>query len=112
MVGRGNFLTQLGMGSGVSQSLCWPASRQGWGPADPRVGSGLLWVGWVCRLQDCDFLAFSVCPLVGEAGLEVTASFSEGRVGAGSWPSGGQGCVYRHIWRWLWAQVVFRQPVC
>ena len=42
VVGGGSqFLTQLVMGSGVSQSLCWPVSGQGQDPAGPRVGSDL-----------------------------------------------------------------------
>lgn len=49
------FLIYLGPGSGVSQSLCWPTSGQGWGSAGPRIGSGLLCVGWACRGQDCGF---------------------------------------------------------
>ena len=90
-------LTQLGTGSGVSRSLCQPASGQGQGPAGTRVGSGLLWVGWVCRLQDHGSLESGVCPLGGETGLEASASFLEGGAGAcplvdgaGSWSSGGQ----------------------
>ena len=100
-MGRGGqFLTQLGMRFGVSQNLCWPASGQGRGPACPRVVSGLLLAGWVCRLWDCGFLASGICPLVGEAGLEASAGFLEGKAsacplvgGAGSWPAGGQGHV-------------------
>ena len=61
----------------MSQSLCWPASRQG--PAGPRVGSGLLWVGWVYILRDCSFLVSGVCLIVGEADLEASAGFLESR---------------------------------
>ena len=45
---EGLFLTQLGMGFGMSQSLCWPASGQGQapGPDSPRTWSGLL-MGWM-----------------------------------------------------------------
>ena len=32
--------------------------------------------------------------------------------GAGSCPSGGQGCVKRCVYKWLWAQYGFRHPVC
>ena len=42
ITGWGQFLTELGTGSRVSQSLCWSASGQGWGPASPRTGSDLL----------------------------------------------------------------------
>ena len=95
--GAGQFLIQLGMGSQVSQSLCWPVSGQGQGPAGPRAGSGLLWAGWGIVF----FLHLSgVWPLVGGARLEVCTGFLEGRAsdcplvgGAGSWPSGGLGCV-------------------
>ena len=45
------FLTHTGPGSGVSQGLCWPTSGQGWGSAGPRIGSGLVRVGWACRRQ-------------------------------------------------------------
>lgn len=49
--GKGRkFLTPLCMVSGVSQNLHWPASGQCQGLTGPRVGSGLLWVGWVHRL--------------------------------------------------------------
>ena len=77
---------------------CTPlSSPKGQGPTGPRVVSGLH-LDLVCRLPDCNFLASGVCPLVGEAGLEVCAGFLAGRVsacpqvgGAGCWPSGGQG---------------------
>ena len=72
----GQFLTQMGMGSRVSQRLHLSASGQGQGPAGPRVGSGLLSADSVHRLLDCSFLVSGACPLVG---------------GVGSWPSGGQG---------------------
>ena len=119
----GWLLTQLDMGFGVSQSLCWPASGQGRGPAGSRVGSALLSAGWVRRLPDCGFLAFGVCPLVSEAGPEAGAGFLEGRARAqeilelvaaqwwvelGPGTSGGQG----HVQRQVWAQKIFRQPVC
>ena len=44
--GGGQFLTHLVMGSGVSQSLYWPASRQSLGPTGHRARSGLL-MGWL-----------------------------------------------------------------
>ena len=48
-------------------------------------GQGLaywgVWAGWVRRLQDCGFLAFGVCHLMGEAGPEARADFLEGRAG-------------------------------
>ena len=47
--------THGGPGSGVSQGLCWPTSGQGWGSAGPRIGSGLVCVGWACRGQGCGF---------------------------------------------------------
>ena len=40
--------------------MCWPASGQGWGPAGPRAGCGLLSAGWVRRLGDCGFLVSDV----------------------------------------------------
>ena len=50
---------------------------------------------------------------------EACAGFLEGGArahplvgGARSWSFGGQGCVKRHVKRWLWAQEVFRQPIC
>ena len=54
----------------MSQSLCWLASVQRYGPASSKAGSTLLSAGCVCRLPDCGFLAFGACPLVGEAGPE------------------------------------------
>ena len=42
VVGNGLFLTQLGLGPGVSQSFYWLASEQGQDPAGLREGSGLL----------------------------------------------------------------------
>lgn len=49
----------------------------------------------VPQLWDCGFLAFDVCFLVSEAGLEASAGFLEGMAVAcplmgESWPSGGQ----------------------
>ena len=92
-------MTQLDMGSRVSQSLCWPAGGQGRGLAGPGAGSGLLWAGWVGRLQNCDFVVSGVCSLVGEPCPEAKAGFLEGRAsacllvgGTVSWTSG-QGCV-------------------
>ena len=73
------FLTQFSVGSGVSWSLCWPASGQGWALASPRAGSGLLLEGWIPRLWDCGFLASSICPLVGEAGPEARTGSLQGR---------------------------------
>ena len=72
------FLTQLGMVSVFSQSLCWPASGQGQGPAGPRARCGLL----MGRLWDCGFLETGVCPLVDEAGLKSRADSLEGRARA------------------------------
>ena len=50
---------------------------------------GIVWLAFVdslYRLQDCDFLACDVCPLVGKAGLEACASFlQEGLVPAPWW---------------------------
>ena len=43
---RGWFLTQLGMGSGVSCCLCCPGTQQGWDPVGPMAAFGLL----VCML--------------------------------------------------------------
>ena len=40
--GWGRFPKQLVAESGMFQSLCWPASGQGNGPAGPRAGIGLL----------------------------------------------------------------------
>ena len=55
---------------------------------------------WFRTLLDRSSLCFSVCPLVGEAGLEACAGCLVGGAGAcplvggaGSWPSGGQGRV-------------------
>ena len=52
-----------------------------------------------------------VWPMVDEAGLEACAGFLEDKAsafphasGAGSWPTGGLGLV----WRRLWIQEVFR----
>ena len=52
------------------------------------------------QAKDCGFLKSCVCPMVGEAGLEVCAGFLGAMAGAcplvggaGSWPSGGQSCV-------------------
>lgn len=90
-VRRDWFQTQLGMGSGVSQSLHWPASDQGWAPAGPSVESGL-------GPQAAGLWWSSVGPLQGEAGLEASGGFMGGRASAcplvgraGSWSSGGQG---------------------
>ena len=70
-----------GPGSSWSQGMVWPAS------------------------QDHSFLSSGVSPLVAEAGLETCAGFLERRASAcplvgraGSWPSGGQGCVQRQLW--------------
>ena len=55
---------------------------------------------------------------MGESGLEACAGFLVGGTstcplvgGAVSWLFGGQGYVEEHVWRLLWAQKVFRQPV-
>ena len=61
-------------------------------------GWGVLAVrGLVPQLWDRSFLAFVVCFLVSEAGLEVSAGFLDGMAfacplmgWAESWPSGGQ----------------------
>ena len=66
-----------GTGSRVSRGFCWPAKRQGQGPAGPRTGSALLWADWIHRLWYCDFLAFGVCLLSGEAGPETSGGFLE-----------------------------------
>ena len=96
IAGCGQFLTQLGTGSGVSWSLCWPASGQGWGPAVPV--RGLACWSTYCRTS---FLASDVCPLVGETGPEARAGSLEARARAsgsrswnccmltGGWSSGG-----------------------
>ena len=72
-------------------------SPMGQGPAGPKVDSDLCLRTQFHRLWDCIFLASGVCPLVGEAGLEVPAGFLVGGTGAcpllggvGSWSSGGQ----------------------
>lgn len=67
------------MGSVLPQSLCWPVSVKGWDPTGPRIEFGLLLVGLVCKLWDCGFLVSGVWSLVGEDGLESSASFLEGR---------------------------------
>ena len=43
-----------------------------------QVSVWLVFADSVCRLQDCGFLASGVCPLMGEAGLEVCAGFLVG----------------------------------
>ena len=53
---KGQFRTQLGLGSRVYRRLYWPASGHSQGPAGPRVGSSLLFAGLVCRLWDHSFL--------------------------------------------------------
>ena len=52
------------------------------------------WADHVQRLQDYGFLASGVCPLVGEAGLEVRADSLEGRARA----QGILGLVPAHWW--------------
>ena len=64
---------------------------------------GNVWpefVDLVCRLWDCSFLASGVCPLVGEAGLDVCVDILEEEASACplvgvavSWSSGGQGHI-------------------
>ena len=65
------------MGSRVSQKLCWPVSGQGQDPASQGSVWPVLW--------DQSFLAFGVCLLVGEAGLEACAGFLVGGVSACYW---------------------------
>ena len=75
-----------GVESRVSQSLHWLASGQDQGPAGPRVGSVLLWVGWVCRLWDHNFLTSSIWLLVMKPIYRlVQASWREGLVPADWW---------------------------
>ena len=76
---------------------------------------GLLSTGW----KTVALLSSGVCPLVGVIGPEACAGFLVGGTGAcllvggaGSCPSGGQSCVTRCVYRWLWAQYGFRHPVC
>ena len=101
-VGWGRFLTQLAVRSGLSQSLCWPASWQGQGPAGPELLLAHCWEGLVCRLQGCDCPVAIVCPLVCEAGRESRACTLE--VGARNSGAG----AYPHVGRagsWgLWLQ--------
>ena len=52
----GHFLTQLGMGSTVSQTLHCPASGQGQVPADSRVWSGLN--GWCSQSTGYRIIVF------------------------------------------------------
>ena len=78
---RGQFLTQ----SEMSWSLCQPTRGQGWGPAGPRVGSGLP----VCRpgsqaLWGCGFPGSDVCSWGMETRLDANTGFLEGR--AVVWP--------------------------
>ena len=78
---RGQFLTQ----SEMSWSLCQPTRGQGWGPAGPRVGSGLP----VCRpgsqaLWGCGFPGSGVCSWWMETRLDANTGFLEGR--AVVWP--------------------------
>ena len=58
---------------------CSPLSApHGQGLAGPRIVSDLCLETHFCSLQNCNFLASGVCPLVGEAGLEVCAGFLAG----------------------------------
>ena len=64
------------------------------GPAGPRIGSGLLLVGSLPRLQDSSFLPSGVCPLMGEAsaGLLLGRAMSgQGGVVMGLGPPMGRG---------------------
>ena len=90
----GQVLTQ----SEMSWGLCQPTSGQGWDPAGPRVGSGLLLANSFYRLQDHSFLVSGACHLLGEPGLETCLGFLAQSAGAyplvagsGSWSSHGQG---------------------
>ena len=85
----------------VSQQYTPLSPPKAQGPAGPRVRSDLC---QFCRLQDHSFIRSGICPLVGEAGLEVCVSFLVGGAdacslvgGAGSWPSDGQGQVKGRI---------------
>lgn len=90
----------------------------------PKV-RGQLVIGqiltYVCGLNSTDYktsiLAYGLCPLVGEVGLEALVGFLVGAAGvcpqvgrARSLPSCEWVSVTGHIQRWLWVQEVFRQP--
>ena len=85
------------------------------GPAGPRIGSGLLLVGSVPRLQDCSFLPSGICPLMGEAHLEPTADLLLGRAMSGQgWVVMGLGPLMgRDMSRGGYGLRKFlKQPVC
>ena len=59
----------------MSQQCTPLSSPDGQGPAGPRIVSDLCLETHFCSLQNYSFLASGVCPLVGEAGLEVCVGF-------------------------------------
>ena len=89
----------LVVGGFLAQSLGYPEAWIGLLVGRARAkfvpGQGLAFWSmiWVCRLQDCGFLASGACPWW---------------VKEGPGPSGGKGCVLRQ----LQTHGVFRQPVC
>ena len=76
-----------------------------------------LWSPFL-RLHDCNSSS-GVCPPVDEVGPGPCAGFQVRGTGAcplvgraGSCPSGGQDCVKGYVYRQLWVQANFIQPIC
>ena len=90
----------------ASQEYTTLLSHKSQGQPDPRVDSDLCLQTWFYMVQDYSFLAYSISPLVCEAGMGACADFLTG--GAGAFPLvggagfrtfGQQGLVKGHLQR-------------